>query len=422
MKNLVNFIVFIFFAVLLYRGVAYCVVNENSLNRLKYHDFYNAKDLKIVAVGASGTLEDFDSKVANEILNTATFNMGTASQQMEGTYYQTKEILQNQDVDTIILEIGFPILCRDVGAIKPIQIMTDYMQGHNKTEFIMDAIDSSQWLMMFSRVYREHDADTQAIINNLKAKASMEYRTYANYNPIYTNYNNYEQYGYYKAEKLNDGYDFFMFSEDYGEFDSVNEPIVPEQIEYLKKTIFLCKDAGVKIILVTYPRTLFYLQKCGDYDKMHQYIQSLADEYEVSYYDLNLIKEIDWTDQYLANLDHCSAEGAQLTTRYICRLLQGEDISFCQSIHEKYTRDIVGILYNEVQNEDGSTTLSWTAMSDTNRPLSYRILGKDVKANILFDSGMLQDAAVILPQRYPSVELELYDAQTKAYLGNEKKL
>ena len=418
MKNIVKYVTFLLMVIGIYNIIAFFVVDTGSLNRLKYNEFYNTKDLDIIAVGPSSTLNGFFPMVADKILGQSTFNMGTASQEMAGTYYQVKEILRCQDVDTIILDVCFPILLREVGGETATQIMTDYMRGINKITYIVDTMPKSKWLTMFSRVYREHDASKEHISNNLKAKSCMEYWQYKNQNEFYTNYNTYYGKGYSELKKDNLGFDYFMYHKDDGIFDSVDKEINEEMMQYLQKTVQLCKDNNVNIILVSYPFSRLHIKKSGDYNRMHQFIQEFADSNKIPYYDLNMIEDAKWEDFYFANADHCSIEGAKRATEYICKLLQGEKVEFCTNIEETYARDIIGILYDEELYDTGRMKLSWEIITDKNKELYYRILSDTCE----YDSGYVYDNFVILDAEIDDIVLEIYDYETNEYIGNAKKI
>lgn len=410
MKKCIPFLAFWLIIVLLCSAISFGVVKTDSVNRLKFHEFYSADDYSVIAIGSSSAQNGFLPEKADELLGTKTFNLGTSSQQMEGTYYMTLEALKRQKVDTVILDISYPILSREPGNIIATQIITDYMRGFNKVRFITDVMPVSQWPMMFSRLYREHDASFAQIRENLKAKLAPEYRSYASDSPVYTNYRSYMGRGYTLHESDNQGYEFFMVPEDSGSFDPVDKPIVPEQIEYLKKAIAACQQQGVNVLLVSFPKTELYLQQSGDYDAMHNYIQSIADACGVEFCDLNMVADVFWNDGDMANLDHCTPRSAALATEIICNYLKGDKPDFVSGIREKYVRDVAGVLYRQEGKE-----ISWQVLSDTNRQFAYRLTGKD------YDSGMIQENTVRMKKIPADLELTVYDAITGENLGHARK-
>lgn len=420
MKKWISFLAFCLVIVLCFQLVGFCVIKDDSYNRLKFHEFYAADDYDIVCIGPSSTVNSFVPQVADELLGANTFNLGTTSQQMEGTYYLTLETLKRQKPKLIVLDVSFAILSRKVGALKATQLITDYMKGWNKFRYITDAVSRDNWLTMFSRTCRYHDVSAAEIRDNLKAKLSADYRSYANHSDVYTNYNSYVGKGYTRHEKENAGFSYFMYAEGDDHFDYVDDRIVPAQLEYLRKTLALCKEQGVPVVLMSYPKSQFFLKTSGDYDSMHNRIRDIGAEYGVEYFDMAMIRDVEWTDELMGNLDHCAPEGAKLATEYLCRYIQGEEIPMVSSIREKYNRDIDGIWYTQEYLDEDTVELTWWVDTDTGREFQFSLEGRKDGVTC-FETEITSENTVVYDDSADTVILRIYDGVTGEYLGNARK-
>lgn len=420
----INFIGFIVAIVVVWGILSFLFSRPDSFNRIKYHEFYQENDYNIVAVGASSTLDDFNPYIADRLTGLKTYNMGTSSQPMEGTYYQTKDIIRHSpDVDIILVDVSFAILSRSVGSDKKAaQIMTDYMKFRiPKCEYIFKCYSPENWMEMFSPTYRNHSIKSSIVSDNLKAKINYEYLNYINHNEIYDNYNYYQGKGLSIKKKVNEGTDFFMFPENYGEFDTMKLPFDGGAVSYLNKTIDLCKKNNIRVILVSYPRTNLYLKQCGNYDIYSEWINEFCEKKQIEYFDLNLIKNQNWSDDLFANLDHLNYNGSEIATEYISGYIMGSRYDMLDTINERFNRDIDGVIYTCAIEAEANKKfpLTWRVITDTNTEFVYRVMAYDKESmELISESGIINDHEALLDNITDRIIINIYNKDNMEYMGN----
>lgn len=96
------------------------------------------------------------------------------------------------------------------------------------------------------------------------------------------------------------------------------EPIWDQNITYMEQIARLCRDNGIRLVLISVPSI-----QCWDYPQ-HNAVDILARELEIPYWDLNLEWEpigIDWsTDSYDWG-NHMNYSGSQKVSSYVGRYL-----------------------------------------------------------------------------------------------------
>ena len=98
-----------------------------------------------------------------------------------------------------------------------------------------------------------------------------------------------------------------------------NMEMTEDAEEYLRKILEYCRKEGIEITLF---RTPVYELETLAYEKYDDYTNSvnrIAEEYNVSYYDFNLVKEEYFPVQdmkYFVDAGHLNADGAEAFTNF----------------------------------------------------------------------------------------------------------
>lgn len=422
--QLVKCVIFIFGIIALYNLVGIFVVNDNAATRLTFHDFYCQKEnVDVVVIGSSRVNEGFNPYIADERTNINTFNLGTASQTLDASYYVIKESINRYNVNTIFLSVEFEILTRDIGGQKNTWIVSDYMTGVNKYEYVSDVCKPSDWPLMLSRVYRyKDDISLKNCLNNFKAKFNLAYWNYENQNKYYTNYSYYVGKGLIYREKVNEGYDFFAYKDSYGEFDEVNlEQNNDEMIEYLIRAINLCKSKNVNLILFTMPESKFYIAQSGKYNLFTQFMNNISEEYNVPYYDFNLLADDVFTDLEFANLDHLTFEGANHFSKILSDIYEDPNShTFYSNIEDNLRGGVTGITYC-VDEVDAGYRYQWNVMDTMEDAYKYKIYGYSADMNLIYESNVLDNTVIVLESNPEIIVIDLIDGDGE-YIGNAKFL
>lgn len=410
--------------VMIYNLIGVAVINDNASSRLTYYDFYNQdENIDVVVIGSSRVYQGFNPLVFDENTGVNSFNLGTASQTLDASFYEIKESIKRYDIDTIYLSVEYDILTRNIGGQKNTWIISDYMRGLNKYEFIFDVCKPSEWPVMISRVYRyKNDISWNYCLNNIKAKLYPGFWKGDHSNNIYSNYDYYVYKGLNYGEKENEGYDYFAYKESYGEFDVVSpEHYNPKMIKYLKKSIDLCKKNGVNLVLVTMPESKFYISQAGEYELFTKFMNELAAEFDILYFDFNLLSDECFSDDEFANLDHLTLEGATHFSKILSDLyIDSNSHEFYDSFDDNLYIGIEGILYyvNEV---DGKFQYTWRVFTKSPDNYLYRICTFSETMELIYDSKLQEDNSILLNEMPKVIIIEIYNIYGD-WIGNAKFL
>ena len=222
-----------------YIFVNMAVVDTDSATRLSLHDFYNQENIDLAIIGTSRVNRGFNPELADELLGINTFNMATPSQTFDGSYYYLKELIKNYNPKTVFFNVEFDFMTRAIGQQKCNWIISDYMKGINRYQYILNVFEKEEWPIMLSGIYRyRQDITKEYCLNNLKAKLNANYWNYNTENKYYKNYKWYIGKGFCWAEKAFPEYSFFGYENNYSEFEEVNvNKFNSEAIYYLIQSI-----------------------------------------------------------------------------------------------------------------------------------------------------------------------------------------
>lgn len=399
----------LFFVIYFFVGLA--IVDDDSSTRLKFHEFYEQQRIDAVVIGASRANMGFDATLADELLGVKTFNLATASQTCAGSYYILKELINRYDVKTVFLDAEYALFYGEPDVKKANWIISDYMKGYVKYQYIFDVFDEPEWLNMVSRVCRYRDKiGINWCKRNLKAKLCKEYWSYSRDNSEYSNYLSYQDKGLYVLPKENHGMDFFVYRQDYSEFDKISKTENSKQMDYFYKSIQLCKKKGIDVVLVTFPESQFYLLNAGNYKIFFDKMQKITDEYDIKWIDLNRIENEIFEDYEFSNLDHLTRDGARHCTSLLCKTYTELDkIDYIDNPVRKGNSDIIGVTYKTEHSIDG-VVVSWNVETYEKMKLSFRIIGYDESNNIVIETDIIDDDSIEIEALPKEMYIEVFDS------------
>lgn len=422
--HIVRGLLFCIGLVIVYNLIGIAVIDDNVSVRLTYHDFYNqSENIDVVVVGTSRVYMGFNPVVFDESTGVNSFNLGTSSQTLDASYFVIKEAIKRYDIETVFLSVEYDILTRNIGGHKNTWIISDYMRGLNKYEFILEVCDPEEWPLMFFRVYRyRKDISWDYCLNNIRAKLCLEFWKYENSNDFYSNYNHYVCDGFNFGEKENEGYDYFAYKDSYGEFDVVRpEHYNNEMIEYLKKSINLCKSNEVNLVLITMPETNFYVGQAGEYDLFTEYMRELAEEFDVPYFDFNLLADEYFPDKEFLNLDHLTVDGAEHFSKVLSDLYNDSNShEFYDSLSDDLRTGIDGVIYH-VDEIDGKYQYTWDIISKSSDCYKYKICSYSINMDLIYESEIQEKNSILLDEKPQMIVIEIYSMDGN-YIGKAKFL
>ena len=326
------------------------VLNDDtkSYTRLTFHQMYNpAHNIDVAFVGSSHCYRSFIPDIYDDCLEKYSFNAGTSSQHLDDSYEIIKELCSHNNVEQIFLEL----YCGSAESVEPYErtqltstyIVSDYLKpSFHKFSYILRASSKDYWVDSFiiGRRNWKHLLDFN-YMKNLVIKKQ---------NP------NYKNYKWEKKEKDTEWY------HDRG-FVANNQLITPDDIKsdeivriekslqltkenywykYLHKIVNYCKRKNVKLTLIVAPEPDIAIKIRGNYQEYIDFVNELADIYDVPYYDFNLCKN-EYFDSSNYSLfkdkDHLNLNGASIFTSVFSNFISGKitkEELFYNNLSEKY--------------------------------------------------------------------------------------
>lgn len=157
---------------------------------------------------------------------------------------------------------------------------------------------------------------------------------------------NYKRTGNYKKYIYEDGLTEYRDKGYYSTAGEYSNPLfvrerMPEEMhltedaeKYLKKIIEYCQKRGISIVLCTNPMYELEPLSTENYDSYAEGIQSVAAEYDVPYYDFNMVKEEYLpiqSPEYFMDAGHLNTRGAEMYTSFFHKV-----VSAPEKENEKY--------------------------------------------------------------------------------------
>ena len=274
------------------RILMYVLVDDTE-NEIRYamHEFYEQENIDSLFLGSSLVFCGYDPRILDEVWDENTYLAATPVQKIDGGYYLLKEAIKKNDIKTVYVDMFYRHF-RDIPKqraeeqMEYIYCITDYMEHNwNRFEFLVTASGNDRYINSFfvpSR-YGNYLLDLKRIERVVKAKRS----------DFYTNYE--EPGGFYKGAMFNpnsEGNPNLVGSLDKHNFAVIEEEVISQySLDCLDKMVKLCKEEGIRLVLVATPITDLFIKAVGNYDVYCNYMKEYAKQNEIEYYDFNLCKK-----------------------------------------------------------------------------------------------------------------------------------
>lgn len=337
----------------------YALIDDTlSYTRILMKEMYEQNKIDSLFIGSSHAYRSINPEIFDQEWNENTFNLGTSSQTIEGTYYLLKECMNNTEVNKVFLEVYHSVLGKEIiagEALTKTFIISDYMKpSWNKVNYLYYTVDSDNFINAFILPRREWMKlfDLEYIVTLFEVKSADAY-------------NNYEYIRHTNEEYLGKGFVFSyetlnpdtMFRNE--SLQPLNDMIIPEyNMEYLNKIVELCANNNIELTLFVAPMPEFTLVDIGNYDKYIEYMTAFAQNNNFNFYDFNLVKpnylSLDNTD--FKDYDHLNGKGADKFSKFFAKFyLQycKEDDIFYHSFEERISNQeeqIYGLILSQEAN------------------------------------------------------------------------
>lgn len=256
-------------------------------------------------------------------------NAATVSQQVWGSYYYLKDLLEQYDVDYVVLGMGYWAYIKEEKAIKSEMIVLNRIKNPLiQLEYCLNILEPKEYPYIF-KSYINRDMITN-IPENIRQKLKRDYWVRSENLPFTRGHRLFGD-GMEESkigiEKLSDVEDL-AFS--------------LQAQEYLDKIYELCREKEVKLYLLSMPMPSVAVYASPSYTDFHDYVQEYASERNIPYWDMNLLKDRYEVipDVLMSDMHHVSSEGCGAVSQKLGALLRkdinGESVEdeFYSSVQE----------------------------------------------------------------------------------------
>lgn len=286
----------------------------NTYNQSRWNEFYALpkNSLDIIFVGSSHSYCTFDPEIIDNRLGTSSYQLGMPLQHMDSTYYTMREVYNYQKPSLAVVEVYWDMMDDEFELTQAGYLFQVMKNKELEQDYIKEVFPIGEKIRYNVGAFR-YQADYFAY-RTAELKKSVE----AKYNvamPATQKQTGEEKY-------RSKGYTYCNYNMLPDEFDKTNQfknldgakwKINKTQLEYLTKLTKLCKDNGTKVVFVTAPVANVSMDYIKNYNVIHDTVQDIADELQVTYVDYNyingennLLKNENFRDD--AHLNHSGVE------------------------------------------------------------------------------------------------------------------
>lgn len=397
-KRTFSFLCVSLLIVILLNIFKYILVDDTkSYTRIMIHEMYNSEqNIDVLFVGSSHCYRSIIPSIMDNNINKYTFNLGTSSQDMDGSLALIKETLKYHDVSEIYLEMYYSIALSEAylerEQLTKTYIISDYMRPSlNKLEYLLEASSREHYPNSFIVARRNWDKifDINYIFNLINQKSQdsyINYRWIRNENDI----EYYEERGFVANISSLES----MVSWNNSAWDSIETNYISQDWENsLYEIIDLCEKNGITLVLFTAPMPASTIIGKTNYDEYINYVRNIATQHNIKYYDFNLCKDSYFStinNEYFMDNSHLNLAGAEAFSEIFSSLIVGnvsEDDLFHNSLSEKILMQTPMVLGVALPSPIDTNPLQGRIISNRESGIQYRITLKLSNGN----SFILQD-------------------------------
>lgn len=307
--------------------------DANSYARIMMHEFYCQDNVDVVFCGASHVSHGVDCRQADEVFGATTINLGTPSQQIDGTYIMLKQATRLYDIKKAFVELDFAAAQetpeRQMGKADFI-IMNNMKDLSLKYEFLR-RFSPRYYLNALLPIGKDKfmTLNPKDVLGKLKSIVTGKYFQY-----VYE-----EDDAFYAGRGCVMDKSFIergTFSNTYDE-----GPIRPLD-EHWKKTIddmiSLCREKGIELVFYQMPSSDFYLNEKGNYDEFYFAVRNFIHSRGYEYHDFNLARKeyLDLEDEDFFDDNHLNERGIPKWTSVFCNFIVSDRTNSSGLFHGSY--------------------------------------------------------------------------------------
>lgn len=358
MKKILKTIITIIIALVLFIGTGgllrYLLFDDvESYSRLLFHDLHHEEDnIDTLFVGSSHVRRSVNPLIIDEITGLHSFNCGTSGQWIDGSLAVIRDACRNNDVEQIYLDMYYSMLEADFQeriSMAQTYLIADYLPWSvDKVRYLLHASDPKYYSNSFIVARRNWEklVDTEYVADLYERKHEQTYLNYewVDWESAYGDY--YVARGFFTNDSSSESRQRWN-SYAYSEIQNIDQ-ISRKDGDWrqtLEQIVNYCASREIRLILYTTPEPEWTFIGKGNYQEYTDAIRSVAEEYDLPYYDFNLIKPEYFDDNdgsIFMDVDHMNSKGAGLFStllgKFIAGDLEGEDL-FYSSLEEKLAEE-----------------------------------------------------------------------------------
>ena len=389
----------------------YILIDDtSSYTRVTFHEMYEQDNIDLLFIGSSHCYRSFIPEILdNNVEGLNTFNAGTSSQSLDGSYMIIQEVAKHNNLKHIYLELYFNVAFdsyKDRTQLTQTYIIADYLHpSWNKINYLLNASSKKHYINSFIVARRNWDKlfDIKYIGELVSKKQTREYKDYG-YEYITGDAEWYVGKGFVANAAKIHGWNLFLEGE-WNSFDFSN--ISDDWIQTLDNIINFCEENDISLTLVSAPMSNFYLSGGGNYDVYIDLVNNVIQDTHVDYLDFNLCKEEYFPNksELFKDIDHLNYEGAQIFSKVFLNYINGivsEEELFYTSYEEKMeklTPTVFGIIYKEEQKENAELSRACKIISSGGLEYSIQLKTSE-KEHYLVQDFSKNDLFYISPESH----------------------
>jgi hypothetical protein len=284
-----------------------------EINSMMWNDFYamERNSIDIMFQGSSHARFAYDPRIFDKELNITSYNFSTPLQTPKVSYFALQQALKTQKPKVLVYDIYWNVFGMNDNTMPAFYVYDSLKDNTLKLKLMYSVSKENNFptffLQKISNTYRYRDnlsvvfdearyMTKRALGRTVQKDESSKQADYV-----------YSYRGFFYSDKVVDLKKF--------NFNHPNDPFKweEEQFVYFNKTMQLCKENNIKVLLIAAPipeSIVYYLKR---YDEFNKRFEKLAKEHNLEYIDLNMInlKEHFMLDEYFMDTGHLNYQGTK---------------------------------------------------------------------------------------------------------------
>lgn len=392
---------------------------------VNYYGHFTQIDLKemennidTVFLGSSWTYLGYNCEEFDEYLDTVSFNAGSVGQTTIDSYFYLKEILKKNPVKTVFYNISH-LKLQSLKNRYSSTVVNDRLSGANRLKHLLASSDSSTILYFLKSFrYRENISSTN-LFANVEEKLSPEYQK-----GIWIDDSSglhYKDRGYIESSVE-------IPAENNSAYTLVDSTwrlldIKEYNLEYLNKIVDLCQQENTRLIFITPPFSLGFLQATTGYQDYVEYMRLYTKEKNLEFIDFNRLKDNPFVEEYLfTDTTHLNTKGASILTEMLASyMLDGESLEFYDSIEERpELYSTCGGVSLQVYRYNDDIFMEAKAANTTQMEVEYSFEKFDASENSWISLSDYSKNNTLVLEHYPKLEEGDYYYVECRVIGSQK--